>query len=114
MNCPECGAESKVLNSKNLESMTVVYRRRVCTACEYRFGSLEVYGDIWKSLKPRVQRKTQAVVNRRWIVRRNAEIRQRVAAGEMQKVLACEFGLSHVTVSQIVNEVWAYRKRGLK
>lgn len=116
MNCPECGAESKVLGSRSLESMTVVYRRRVCQsdACGHRFSSLEVYGDIWASLKPRLQRKAQAVTNRRWFNKRNAEIRQRVAAGEKQAVLASEFGLSQNTVSQIAGEVWAYRKRGLK
>jgi len=109
MNCPECGAESKVLGSKNLESMTVVYRRRVCGSCDHRFSSVEVTAAIWGSLRERVQRSTQAIVNRRWIVNRNAQIKRRYEAGEKQAVLACEFGLSPGSVSQIVN-----RKRGLK
>lgn len=111
MNCPECGAESKVLGSRSLESLTVVYRRRVCLSptCGHKFSSVELYADIWGSLKARVQRNAQAVTNRRWFNKRNAEICQRFAAGEKQAVLASEFGLSPGSVSQIVN-----RKRGLK
>ncbi|SCW32541.1 transcriptional repressor NrdR [Ruminococcaceae bacterium YRB3002] len=42
MKCPKCGCEdSKVVDSRNADSLNAVRRRRVCEACGERFSTLE-------------------------------------------------------------------------
>lgn len=46
MNCPTCGAKSKVLNSHSPPK-----RRRECLACKARWTTVEVGRDEWERLK---------------------------------------------------------------
>ena len=43
MNCPHCGAETKVVDSRPLED--AVRRRRQCLLCYERFTTIEVCVD---------------------------------------------------------------------
>ena len=43
MNCPKCGAASRVLETRAGDHLTTK-RRRQCEACAHRFGTVEILG----------------------------------------------------------------------
>ncbi|MHB1700472.1 MAG: NrdR family transcriptional regulator [Acidobacteriaceae bacterium] len=43
MECPRCGAETKVINSRQMP--LYVRRRRMCLECGHRFSTIEVSRD---------------------------------------------------------------------
>lgn len=49
MNCPICGYETRVIDSRPDEDST--RRRRECTECKHRFSTVEIDTDYYKKLK---------------------------------------------------------------
>ena len=49
MNCPKCGAEVFVVDSRPIDGTTI--RRRVCNKCHHRFTTYEVEKDQYNLLK---------------------------------------------------------------
>lgn len=49
MNCIECGAGTKVIDSRYKEK--TVERRRECLRCGYRFSTREVDRDVMRELR---------------------------------------------------------------
>ena len=42
MNCPECKKQNtKVVDSRRMDNIKAVYRRRICKDCGHRFTTLE-------------------------------------------------------------------------
>jgi transcriptional regulator NrdR family protein len=60
MKCPECGAETAVIDSR--PALGTVRRRRECTACGHRFTTREVNQEDWENLREAARR---AAVHRR-------------------------------------------------
>ena len=50
MNCPHCGGETKVVDSRPNEDST--RRRRECLECKHRFSTVEIDADYYETLKP--------------------------------------------------------------
>ena len=48
MTCPECGADTKVIDSRPCEDST--YRRRKCRECGNRFSTIEIDADYYDTL----------------------------------------------------------------
>lgn len=51
MNCPVCGAKTIVTDSRS--GVESVKRRRKCTECDYRFGTIELETEIVKKEQQR-------------------------------------------------------------
>lgn len=50
MNCPHCGGETHVVDSRPNEDST--RRRRECVECKHRFSTVEIDADYYETLKP--------------------------------------------------------------
>lgn len=50
MTCPECGSDTKVVDSRRSED--TVTRRRECLACGHRFTTMEVDLDVYYRCQP--------------------------------------------------------------
>lgn len=50
MNCPHCGGETHVVDSRPNEDST--RRRRECIECKHRFSTVEIDADYYETLKP--------------------------------------------------------------
>ena len=48
MTCPNCNEKTKVIDSKTDEDSTE--RRRECTACGYRFSTVEIDRDLYEGM----------------------------------------------------------------
>lgn len=48
MTCPNCNEKTKVIDSTTDEDSTT--RRRECTACGYRFSTVEIDKDLYERL----------------------------------------------------------------
>lgn len=60
MECPKCEGKSRVVDSRKVE--TIVFRRRICNVCGYRFYTEEIQiekdeADIYMAALKREQRK---------------------------------------------------------
>lgn len=50
MDCPNCGAPTKVVDSR--PSAKTVVRRRKCLECKYRFSTIEIDTEVYERLSP--------------------------------------------------------------
>lgn len=50
MNCPNCGGETHVVDSRPKEDST--HRRRECIECKHRFSTVKIDADYYETLKP--------------------------------------------------------------
>lgn len=50
MNCPHCGCDTRVIDSRPNEDS--IYRRRECENCKHRFSTVEIDADYYETLKP--------------------------------------------------------------
>lgn len=50
MTCPVCGGITEIIDSRPKQDYT--RRRRKCTACSYRFTTVEIDADIYAGMKP--------------------------------------------------------------
>ena len=48
MTCPQCGAETHIINSR--KTCDSVRRRRECCECGYRFTTIEIEQDLFNKL----------------------------------------------------------------
>ena len=97
MKCPECGTKARVVHLQHKADGS--HRWHQCPACSHKFRTLETH------YKPEDTgpRRHAAIL----FPENVAEIRRRVAAGELQKDLADEFGMHPSTISDIVQrETW--------
>lgn len=46
MQCPKCGKNSRVLDTRTAEKGNAIRRRRICTACGQRFTTFEKIEDM--------------------------------------------------------------------
>jgi transcriptional regulator NrdR family protein len=47
LTCPVCNADTKIIDSRKNNDHVIRYRR--CKECDYRFPTIEVDGDIYRS-----------------------------------------------------------------
>jgi hypothetical protein len=92
--CPDCGAASRVRESRAEADGVFLRRRRECAACSYRFNTFEVSDALECTLKKYLRVHVKAVKLRWAQKKRNAEIVSRVLGGEKRYLLAPEYGLS--------------------
>lgn len=50
MTCPNCGAKTRVVDSRSHEDSKS--RRRECSDCGFRFSTVEIDADYYETLKP--------------------------------------------------------------
>ena len=95
--CPECSTKARVVHLEHRNDGS--HRWHQCPACGHKFRSLETHYNP----PPTAPRRYGAVL----FPENVAEIRRRVAAGELQAVIADEFGMSRSTISKIIQrETW--------
>lgn len=84
MNCPECNADTKVIDSRPIEGG--VRRRRACKACGCRFSTEEVLvGKKSRSVQPEPSQKVVEATKtkpkataKKFSVKKSAEARRRI------------------------------------
>ena len=50
LNCPKCGGNVGVIDSRSLKTANTIRRRRICFRCEYRYSTYEVDADTYNIL----------------------------------------------------------------
>ena len=92
MKCPECGTKARVVHLQHKADGS--HRWHQCPACSHKFRTLETHYQPEDAgpLMPSAVLFPENVT----------EIRRRAAAGELQRDLADEFGMSRSTISNIV------------
>jgi hypothetical protein len=91
VNCPRCGADSRVYDSRPGEHFTT-QRKRVCTGpVPHRFATLEMHQAAACSAKQRLAVLAATIQRRVALWRRDREIAQSMHLG--WKAIACRFGM---------------------
>lgn len=108
MRCETCGTiKSKVLSTRRRDG--VLYRRRVCEN-GHPYATVEVHVKTGKELRKLVL--ANAVIERRsQKYERDMQIVRSVAAGQMQKVVALDLGISEFTVCRAVAKYAPHLRR---
>lgn len=102
MKCPDCGGNTRVLETRAESEGMVTKRRHRCSNCDRVFGSVQVYDEVWPTIRKwAVEGNGRAVLKRRALFRRNEQILQRLATGEKHASIASDFHLSDGMVSTI-------------
>lgn len=102
MMCPECGSAACVLETRMQSEGMVTKRRHRCGHCGATFGTVQVYDTVWPTIKRWALEGTgRAVLKRRALFHRNAQILARLATGEKHASIAADFKLSDNMVSTI-------------
>lgn len=99
MKCPHCGADSRVLETRESNHFTLS-RRRECERCRERFTTVEVHQVVYTTAKPRAKVYAATIRSRLALVARDIEIAQRVYLG--WETMVREFGLSRRAIFHAV------------
>ena len=103
MKCQHCSSPTDVLETRAIDDW-VTKRRRKCTSGCKPYWTYEVLPTVWAHARHRHKPAKEAIRNRSDLKRRNALIVARVTAGEQQKVVAADFGLSPSSVYLVIKE----------
>jgi transcriptional regulator NrdR family protein len=101
MQCPECGANTRVVETRIQDEGCVLRRRRACSECTHRFNSYEFDQGLWGTIAKLTASHVKAVTRRRALTQRNNLILARLRAGEKHVTVAADFGLSDNMISTI-------------
>lgn len=88
MECPECKADTTVVDTRELAGKELMRRRRKCTACDHKFTTVEMHYPVFQDLikrpvalvKDKTVRKPKSTVKQETTqeVRRRIEARRRL------------------------------------
>lgn len=97
--------ETRVLETRALPNGIITRRRHSCQSCGHSFRTIEIYDDLWGSIKRWGLSTHLEAVRRRWDrFRRNQLIKQRLQDGVAQNVVAAEFGLSPTMITTLARK----------
>lgn len=95
MKCDRCGADSRVLETREGQGFSTK-RRRECLCCANRFTTVEVHEAVYCSAKPRAAQYFQTVKKRVALYHRDIQLAERLHEGV--HALAAEFGITRKAV----------------
>lgn len=102
-----------MLETRVLPNGIITRRRHSCLTCGQSFRTIEIYDDLWGSIKRWGLSTHLEAVRRRWDrFRRNQLIKQRLQAGVPQKIVAGEFGLSPTMITTLARKLGFASRQG--
>lgn len=96
MICPQCGATSHVLSTREGPNLTTVRRRQCDAIPTHRFNSIEIHASVYCSAKQRASVFAQTTRQRIAMVQRDRKIAAELHQG--WHVLAARYGLTKTAV----------------
>ena len=87
--CPVCGKDTMVRNTREREN-GVIYRRRGCSECNYRFSTIEIDSELFKAfldmarnLKPNLEAIRDSIDSLSYAIENSVDIDDAIQADKL-------------------------------